>query len=399
MSAAGLARARRLGSKTECRDCPLGNRHPRKIALSKIAFAPVAGVFVMMDRAVFGCLTVIVALTISPFIARAEVPRVFFDMPYVVACRDVTPSEFAESNPSEKLVEARFQISSLLASGSEQDLVQFFYRIDSPQRTFAISDYLPKTLHESAIAGTVGIKNTDEQTMSLGINFSGHYECLTGASATSGVGQKNVSGVEYQKLPALETVVASGTILRGTGVYFKLKSNERNLLEGERSFAVVLRVPLAWRADYVHLRCEAEGVKRGVVRSLDETVRSGERDFLVGLYLEGDEQGRAVAEHFAASEARLRQTAQARSKQIQQRAYPTLVQKVGAALSLTGPQIPENWLPNLLYGNIRHAAISERLPADVSTSVADFSSTRERLRQMSGIDQAQFLPASATKRQ
>lgn len=352
----------------------------------------------MTDRVVFGCLAAVWSLGLGSPAARAEVPRVYFDMPYAVACRDVTPSEFAALNPSEKLVEARFQISSLLASGAEQDLTQFFYRIDSPQRSFAVSDYLPKTLHESAIAGTVAVKNTDEQTMSLGINFSGQYECLTGASATSGVGQKNVSGVEYQKLPALETVVASGTILRGTGVYFKLKASERNLLEGERSFAVVLRVPYAWRADYVHLRCEAEGVKRGMVRSLDETVRAGERDFLVGLYLEGDEQGRAVAEHFAASEARLRQAAQAQAKQNQQRAYPTLVQKVGAVFTLGGPQSPENWLPNLLYGNNRHAVAGNRLPREVAHSAANFTDARERLRQLSGIDQLQLTQASATQR-
>src|SRR5688500_8382914 len=57
--------------------------------------------------------------------ALAEVPRVYFDMPFAVACRDVTPPEFYSANPGQKLIEARFEISSLLTSGDERDLAQY----------------------------------------------------------------------------------------------------------------------------------------------------------------------------------------------------------------------------------------------------------------------------------
>ena len=348
----------------------------------------------MMDRIAVSTF-IFTLFFVDPAAASAEQPRVYFDMPYAVACRDVTSSEFALANPGEKLVEVKFQVSSLLQSGSESDLAQYFYRIDSPQRTFAVVDYLPKTQHESPLSGNVGIKNTDEQSVSIGINFSGHYENITGIGASSGLGQKNISCVEYAKLPPLETVTASGTILRGTGVYFKLKSTERNLLEGERSFALILRVPRTWRADYVHLRCEAAGVKRGVVRSLDESVACGERDFLVGLYLEGDAQARAAAEQFAASEAQLRSVVRIKGSQITERAYPTLAQKFGAALALNGPAIPENWLPRVLYGSPASLDIPKRLPREVYQAAGEYSAARQRLRMLAGNVASDVPPTAA----
>jgi hypothetical protein len=250
-----------------------------------------------MDRWRPIVLSCLLGLLAAP--ARAESPRVHFDMPFTIACRDVTPPEFAAANPSEKLVEARFEISSLLVEGSERDLAQYFIRIESPGRKLAIVDYLPKTLHESSHAGPISIQDTDETSGSIGINLSGQYEFITGAGANAGLGKKNVSCVKYDLLPPLETVAASGTLLRGSAVFFKLKSSPRNPLEGAREYGLVLRVPADWRADYVRVHCEAAGIERAFVSSLDTEVKAGQRDFLVALYLEGDENARAAAEVFA----------------------------------------------------------------------------------------------------
>lgn len=242
--------------------------------------------------------TLVLALVL-PSIAAAEMPRVHFDMPFTIACRDVTPPEFAAANPSHRLVEARFEISTLLLAGKERDLAQLFIRIDSPERTVSVVDYLPKTLHESRHAKPIGITKSDEKNASIGINFSGKYEVFTSAGANAGLGQKSTSCVKYELLPPLETVASSGTLLRGAGVFFKLKGNERRLLEGATQFALVLRVPSDWRVDRVRVHCEATAVERGFVSSLDQTIRVGQRDFLAALYLEGDEQARLMAEQFA----------------------------------------------------------------------------------------------------
>jgi len=266
---------------------------------------------------------------VLPSFAAAEMPRVHFDMPFTIACRDVTPPEFAAANPSHKLVEARFEISTLLVAGKERDLAQLFVRIDSPERTVSVVDYLPKTWHESRHATPIGITKTDEKNASIGINFSGKYEIFTSAGANAGLGQKSTSCVKYDLLPPLETVASSGTLLRGAGVFFKLKGNERRLLEGATQFALVLRVPGDWRVDRFRVHCEATAVERGFVSSLDQTVCVGQRDFFAALYLAADEQARLIAEQSARQSATPKKAADPRTS-----AKPSLN--------------PAAWLPKLL---------------------------------------------------
>lgn len=252
-----------------------------------------------------GCRALLLPLALfsCPLAARADPPRVHFDMPYTIACREVTPPGFAEANRGQKLVEARLEISSLLTAGKERDLVQYFVRIESLQRTLSIVDYLPKTIHESRLAAPVQVQATTEKSASLGINLSGKYEPLS-AGFSAGIGQKNSSSVKYELLPPLETVAASGTLLRGQAVFFKLQASPRQLLEGSRQYAFVARVPATWRADYIRVRCEAKGIRQGVIDALDEQVTCGQRDFHVALYQEGDEQARQTAEDFARSRGR-----------------------------------------------------------------------------------------------
>src|SRR5436189_2977143 len=78
----------------------------------------------------------------APLLAGS--PRVEFDVATSVACRDVTTLEFAAAFPGERLMQATFSISSLVRRGREGDLVEFFYRIESPNGTLRIVDHLPR---------------------------------------------------------------------------------------------------------------------------------------------------------------------------------------------------------------------------------------------------------------
>ena len=240
--------------------------------------------------------------TSAPLTTLAEAPRVRFDMPYAIACRDVTPSEFVDSHPGYKLMEAKVEISSLLTAGQEKDLTHYFIRLESPAHTLVIADYLPKTKHE-AIASSMTKEDSTERIAALGINLSGKYELLTLPGPSAGLGQSKKSSVKYELLPPLETVAASGTLDRGNALFFKIKSNPRNLLEGTREYGLVFKTAANWRADYIRLHCEAEGTRRGVISTFDEQFTCGQRDFLVALYQDGDEAARRLAENFARREA------------------------------------------------------------------------------------------------
>jgi hypothetical protein len=241
-------------------------------------------------------------VSLVPLVTRAEQPRVSFDIPYAVACRDVTPGEYSTSHPGYKLMEAKLEISSLLTAGQEKDLTEYLIRVESPQRTLTIADYLPKTKHE-AIASSIVKEQGSERVVALGINLSEKYELLTVPGPSAGIGSKKTSSVKTELLPPLETVAASGTLERASVVFFKIKSSPRNLLEGTREYGLVLRVPTVWRADYLRIHCEAEGIRRNMISTFDEEIRCGQRDFVVALYQDGDEEARRIAENFARREA------------------------------------------------------------------------------------------------
>ncbi|MCE9527142.1 MAG: hypothetical protein K8R36_13935 [Planctomycetales bacterium] len=322
----------------------------------------------------------VVAIFAAP--AQAQLPRVAFDMPYAVSCRDVTPPEFATANPGDKLIEVKLGISSLLQAGKEKDLAQYFIRMETPQRTMQVHDFLPKTAHESLQGNTTITKNS-ETTLSLGINITGHYQALTGTAITPGISQKNGSCVKYDLLPPLETVTASGTILRGSGAYFKLKSSERNLLEGERDFALIVRVPRGWRGDYLHVRCEAEGISRGLVSSLDQKQVCGQRDFLISLYLEGDLEARRAAEELSRAEVKLRNIAHVKAKEIHQRVSPSFSSQIGLSSS-PSTSIPSDWQAKLLFSHPSRVSIPKKLPREVVQAAQDFQNAQQGLAQFSG---------------
>lgn len=314
--------------------------------------------------------------------ASAELPRVAFDMPYAVSCRDVTPPEFAATNPDDKLIEVKLGISSLLQAGKEKDLAQYFIRMETPQRTMQVHDFLPKTARE-ALQGNTTITKNSETTLSLGINITGHYQALTGTAISPGISQKNGTCVKYDLLPPLETVTASGTILRGSGAYFKLKSSERNLLEGERDFALIVRVPRGWRGDYLHVRCEAEGIARGLVSSFDQNQLCGQRDFLISLYLEGDLEARHAAEELARAEVHLRNVSHVKAKEIQQRSTASFSSQIGLT-SGSSTSIPTDWQAKLLFSHPSRASIPKKLPREVVQAAQEFQSAQQSLSQFSG---------------
>lgn len=237
---------------------------------------------------------VLVGLLAQP--VRGEPPQVLFDVPAIVAARDVTPPS-RQGGP--KLVEIKLELSSLHQGGREEDLDHYFVRIAGWQSPLTIVDYLPKTQHE-ALTSPISVQDSTEQTLSLGITLAGKYELVSVSGPTIGAASKSSSSVKYDRLPPLETVAASGTLARGSELFVKLRATPRHKLEGSRQLALVVQVPAQWRGQVLRVECEAWGIRRGVVSAWDQTVLCGQKTLLVAVYLEGDDQGQQRAAQFAA---------------------------------------------------------------------------------------------------
>lgn len=307
---------------------------------------------------------------------QPQLPRVQFDAPYAVVVREATTFQ-PITQPGEKLVEATFDVSSIVTAGNERDVTQFIFQVQSLQRTMQVHDYQPRSARDSAIVGKVTVNEGREDARSAGLDLTGKYQDWTTATLHLGESTKENGSRKFDRLPALDTVVASGTIFRGTGVYFKLHTTDRQLLEGATTICVQWKVPSGWRADYVHLRCAAEGRARG-----QQVQRVGQRDFLIPVAMAGDAEAQQMATRFARSEANLRIIARQNVAEMMnkpQSPWP----RVNIFASDNEPAIPHDWLERVLYVPT-NPQVPARLPAAVRDAADDFLATREALIALNG---------------
>jgi hypothetical protein len=149
-------------------------------------------------------------------------------------------------------------------------------------------------------------------------------------------------------------------------------------LEGEREFAVVLRVPTQWRGDYVVVRCQADAKRKGMVPAFDETYTAGRRDFVVALYASGDTAARTRAVNFVRAESRLRRVVSDQQQAIEMASQSTLA-RIGFEMPGEKSRIPTDWMPRLISGTSTVKDIPGRLPPVVKEAAGEFVGAREAM--------------------
>ncbi len=234
--------------------------------------------------------------------AQAERLRVRFDVNSAAECVDITPEEFAATNPHEKIVEAKFLISVFVDSGDAADLAEVIVFIENPERRLRVVDFLPKTELATDIAGHIEVVDTTEAAetadASLGGAVTVEYGMLKAtASPSAGAGKQHRTTQKqtYQRLPPQELVLAAGTMNRQHGVFFKLRPSSQHVLEGMHELVCRFAVPKTWRGDYLVVRCEGRRAESSFLSR--EPLVCGHQCMYVGLYLRGD----AWAKHLAQS--------------------------------------------------------------------------------------------------
>jgi hypothetical protein len=224
---------------------------------------------------------------------RGEDARVIFDVPDKIECRDVTPAKCAVLHPTLKVVEAKFRISASFAAGSEASAVDFTYMISSPKMRLKILDYLPNTTLESRYADDrIEVADFSEEggasTQEARVGYS-----IFSLNAVQSQFNRKTEENHYQRVAPKSLVLASGTMNRGHGVFYKLRPSNAASLEGAKEFTFLAVVPRTWRADWCTFVCAARSEKKSLLSS--SIVSSGLTKVDVGLYLCGDEPGSALA--------------------------------------------------------------------------------------------------------
>lgn len=234
-------------------------------------------------------------LVMLPAVAVADDTVVSFDLPSSIECRDKTPPEFAQANPTLKVVEARFRVSARIVSGQATDVVDYLYVMTSPDRTWRVQDYLPNTTLESTVADDqIEFNNAAEKAHATGIDARVVYKMFTVGGTHTQSGKKSEAS-HFKQIASQDLVLAAGTTEREYGVFFRIRPSRFASLEGSREFTLTAVVPKSWRGDRAMITCTARANKSSLLSS--SVVTAGDIRTEVGLYLSGDAEalGRAEA--------------------------------------------------------------------------------------------------------
>lgn len=228
----------------------------------------------------------------------AEDARVIFDVPDRVECKDVTPAKCAAMHPTVKVIEAKFRISASLAEGKEESLVDFTYMISSPNLRLKILDYLPNTTLESRYADDrIEVADFTKETDTQSAEARVGYSIFSLNALATRVAQKTEQN-NYEKIAPKSLVLASGTMNRGHGVFYKLRPSNSASLEGSKEFSFLAIVPRSWRGDWCTFACSGRAAKKNLLGT--QNVTAGVTKVDVGLYLCGDEEAGTLSSKLCA---------------------------------------------------------------------------------------------------
>lgn len=340
--------------------------------------------FPLMDslRAATSATWLAVTIWSSSITCFAGTPTcVHFDVPDTVKCRPYEQGGFRDAD-DDLLVVANFSISTLVRVGHEEQRLQLLFVLESPERTMRVIDYSPKTELFSTVTGEIEYQRQSERTSEAGLNASFHISPSLNGDARVNSQSRTNEQLSYHQMPPLQLLAASGTISRGSAVYFKLKPSPRTSLEGVRDFQVVFQVPRSWRADYLRLRCVA--YETAEEESNRERIPiCGSSDFLVPLYLSGDDPARLAAERLARGEQQLRHLArrQAERESRQNDSWNNkLPSWLGGKPERRFPPA-ETWLAAVIQSpaDQENFAFISRLPDEIRGGLQDFTTARRAL--------------------
>ncbi|MDG1875597.1 MAG: hypothetical protein P8J27_16925 [Mariniblastus sp.] len=250
----------------------------------------------------FACYCIAFLVFVSP--ACGDEPAIKFDVPALIGVKEAIYVEGQIPLGDEKIIEVVIPVTSEVRSRDRGNVAEFRFDIYWNRSVYPVADYVPKTQTVSEIEGLISVEESNDKNAGLGINLSSGYHDVVSGIAKADVSQRTGTKTKYQEVPLHEVLVASGTVQRGTGAFFRFHPSRRETLEGGRDLVVAYRVPQSWRGGVLKVECRADG-HRKVIGSWREPFNES-LAFVLPIYLEGDDEARQAAISFVRSEQNLR---------------------------------------------------------------------------------------------
>ncbi len=323
-----------------------------------------------MHRAIRFHVVTALCLLFAGAISNAQESSFEFDVPAMIGVRDILPSPFANS----KTIEVLIPISTVIDSKHRGDVEEFRFDVSWNRSVYPVFDYGPKTQTVSDVEGLLNVEESEKQNTNLNTNISGKPLDLLAANLSTDIGSGSSTRKTFHEIPQHHLLVASGTIDRGTGVFFRFHGSKRDSLEGGRDLILAYRVPSEWRNGILKVECRATGSRR-IAGLWNEPFEVG-RSFVVPLYLDHDVAALQLAIDFVRAEQGLRKSWIAFEKKMDDSKI-----RFPFGLRQSESELPEQW-PHLLIQSGDDQYLSQYqgyLTQDVAVAAGKFVQVRSSL--------------------
>lgn len=251
----------------------------------------------------------------GPANAHASIPDsgVRFDVPQVAQAVLVEQPDPTGNLGGDILVNVEFTLSVIVDSLAAPKIDQLLVEISPRGGSAIVADYAPRTELASNYSGGIEVQRTDETTRTVAMAVDGRYPPVAGGSLTATQGDRNTEMTKYHRVAPMHLIAASGTTRRGRGVYFKFRSTDQQIIEGDRVLRMTLRVPASWRGELIEVMITGDSHRTGFssgVASLaglsNQPQRVGIGRFLVATYRSDCPDARQSARQLADAETAMR---------------------------------------------------------------------------------------------
>ena len=311
----------------------------------------------------------------------ADEPPIKFDVPALVAVSEGGFLTDPSYSANEKTIRVVIPVSSEVRSSDRGNIEEFRFDVFWNRNAYPISGYGPQTQTASDIDGLISVEKVQGKNRALGLDLESGYQDLVSGNAKAELSKNNSTKIKYNEVPQHDVLIASGTVRRGTGAFFRFHPSKRETLEGGRDLVVEYRVPVSWRGGVLKVECRAQG-QRKVIGSWREPFKES-RSFVVPIYLDGDAEAQEAAMSFAQTEQKLRANWVRHVNRDKRKPAPALL---GIFNSSSGSaNLPDQWMHYLIQsGNdVYLTRYRSRLPDSIAVAADDFVSARQGLLKLS----------------
>lgn len=346
------------------------------MAGSRLCFVDQLANWRLSTLRVLGLVVVFALLLPHPSFAQVGDPPVVFDVPALVPASRLPIPEGQLATGQEQIIEVGIPVSAQIALDSRGDIDEFRFDISWNRNVYPIADYAPKTQTASSIEGTISIDRSRDKNASLNASLIPLLGESISGNAKFDLSNRKNERESFKEIPQHDVLVASGTIHRGTGAFFRFHPSRTETLEGGRELVVAFRVPLSWRGGLLKVECRGHG-NRKILGSWKEPI-SQERAFLVPIYLAGDEAARTAAVEFVRSEQGLKMYWQ---RHLQSQPEVSVGPFSFLPREPASKPVPDYWVHQLIQSGSDEPLnrYQARLPQEVAEAAASFVAARQSL--------------------